>query len=149
MIYFWTIKTLVTKPTLSKGYSTLQRKVCEATRTLHLASQRFLKLRLRGFMIIKLFRKAFPNCFAKLPEAGKLFNLAYSSHICAMRSIPEATRRLCKLFFATYCSLRMWWVWLPGAGCGGVQVPEQYTSGGSHGQQLVAVRTMWAGMYEV
>ncbi len=24
----------------------------------------------------KLFRKAFPNCFAKLPEAGKLFNLA-------------------------------------------------------------------------
>ncbi len=54
MIYFWTIKTLVTKPTLSKGYSTLQRKVCEATRTLHLASQRFLKLRLRGFMTIKL-----------------------------------------------------------------------------------------------
>ncbi len=107
-------------------YSTLQRKVCEATRTLRLTSQRFLTLRLRGFMIIKLFRKAFancfgklpeathisklfrkafPNCFAKLPEAGKLFNLAYSSHICAMLSIPEATRRLRKLFFATYCSL--------------------------------------------
>ncbi len=59
---------------------------------------------LRGFMIIKLFRKAFPNCFAKLPEAGKLFNLAYSSHICAMRSILEATRKLRKLFFATYCN---------------------------------------------
>ena len=88
-----------------------------------LASQRFLKLRLRGFMIIKLFRMAFancfgklptlsklfrmafPNCFAKLPEAGELFNLAYSSHICAIyvkysRSYPKTSQTfLCNVLY--------------------------------------------------
>ncbi len=36
--------------------------------------------------VVSLFRKAYPNCFAKLlythiREADKLFNLTYSSHI--------------------------------------------------------------------
>ncbi len=59
----------------------------------NLTSQRFLKLRLRGlnfsgspictqtaYVKLPTFRKAFLNCFTKLPEVGKLFNLAYSSH---------------------------------------------------------------------
>ncbi len=52
----------------------------------------FAKVHEAKALWFQLFRKAFLNCFAKLPEAGKLFNLAYGSHIhvCAMRSIPEA-----------------------------------------------------------
>ena len=39
------------------------------------------------------YRKAFPNCFAKLPEAGKrvFFNFSIYSHICAMRVFPKLT----------------------------------------------------------
>ena len=48
------------------GIQYVAKKVYEATRTFRLTSRRFLKLRLCGFIITKLFRKAFSNCFAKL-----------------------------------------------------------------------------------
>ncbi len=70
----------------------IAKKVCEATRTLRLASQRFLKLRLRGFMIIKPLQEGLPELLREATRSEQTFNLAYSSHMhMCYASIPEAT----------------------------------------------------------
>ncbi len=72
---------------ITRLYSTLQRKVCKATRTLRLASQRFLKLRLRGFMIIKLFQEGLREL---LREASRTALRSYLNTSFSFAKVIEA-----------------------------------------------------------
>ncbi len=52
------------------------------------------------------FQEGLRELLREATRSGQTFQFSLlSSHICAMRSIPEATRKLRKLFFAMYCNL--------------------------------------------
>ncbi len=84
----------------------LQRKVCDVWRRLCLTLQRFVKLRLRGFIIIKLFRKAFPNFFSK--QANFLMKPIQQPHMRHHVQYPQITRRLRKLFLQRVVHIYCW-----------------------------------------